>query len=135
MIGSCQVVDLVKIADSRGNLTFLQEGTGVPFPIRRIYYLYDIPGGSRRGGHAHKALSQLIIAISGSFDVELDDGHEKKTYSLNNAYKGLYICPMTWRELSNFSSGAVCLVLASHEYDEADYFREYSEFLQSATRS
>jgi len=129
---SCQLIDLPKISDPRGNLTFIEGGHHVPFPIERVYYLYDVPGGAERGGHAHRELHQLIIAISGSFDIVLDDGCEKRRYHLNRSYIGLYVCPMVWREIDNFSSGAVCLVLASNRYDEADYYRDYNEFL--ATR-
>ena len=125
---TCKIVSLPKISDPRGNLTFVEGGQHIPFDIQRVYYLYDVPGGAERGGHAHKALHQLIIAMSGSFDVVLDDGHEKKRYHLNRSYSGLYICPMIWRELDNFSSGSVCMVIASNKYDESDYYREYSEF-------
>lgn len=128
-LSNCRIVDLPKITDPRGNLTFIEGQRHVPFDIRRVYYLYDVPGGAERGGHAHVALSQLIIAMSGSFDVKLDDGAEKKTFQLNRSYNGLYVCPMIWRELDNFSSGAVCMVLASNLYDEADYYRDYNEFL------
>ncbi len=124
----CQLIDLPKIFESRGNLTFIEGNKNIPFDIKRVYYLYDVPGGSARGGHAHKALHQLIIAMSGSFDVHLDDGVEKKTVHLNRSYFGLYVCPMIWREIDNFSSGSVCLVLASDYYDEEDYYRNYSQF-------
>ncbi len=124
----CRLVDLPKIADPRGNLTFIEGGRHVPFEIRRVYYLYDVPGGSARGGHAHKALHQLIVAMSGSFDVVLDDGRAKRRIHLNRSYNGLYVCPMIWRELDNFSSGSVCMVLASNLYDEDDYFRDYAAF-------
>jgi dTDP-4-dehydrorhamnose 3,5-epimerase-like enzyme len=124
-------VTLPKITDPRGNLTFIEGGRHIPFEIRRVYYLYDVPGGAERGGHAHKELSQLIIAMSGSFDVLLDDGREKKRVHLNRSYNGLYICPMIWRELDNFSSGAVCMVLASNLYDEADYYRDYQDFISA----
>lgn len=126
----CQMVDLPKISDPRGNLTFIEGGRHVPFDIRRVYYLYDVPGGAERGGHAHKALHQLIVAMSGSFDVVLDDGTEKRRIHLNRSYNGLYVCPMIWRELDNFSSGSVCMVLASNHYDESDYYRDYQEFLK-----
>ena len=131
MIGNCQIVELNKITDARGNLTFIEEEDHIPFEIKRVYYLYDVPGGSERGGHAHKALHQLIIALSGSFDVEIDDGTTKKTFTLNRPYEGLYICPGIWRELKNFSSGSVCLVLASNLYSEDDYYRAYDQFLLS----
>lgn len=127
-ISDCGLVELPKIADPRGNLTFIEGGRHIPFDIRRVYYLYDVPGGSERGGHAHKALSQLIIAMSGSFDIVLDDGNKRTRFHLSRPYIGLYVCPMIWRELDNFSSGAVCMVLASNLYDEADYYRDYSAF-------
>jgi hypothetical protein len=130
-VSRCKIIDLPKITDARGNLTFAEGGRHVPFDLHRVYYLYDVPGGAERGGHAHRALHQLIISVSGSFDVLLDDGHEKRTFHLNRPYAGLYVCPMIWRELNNFSSGSVCLVLASNVYDEADYFRDYTEFLES----
>lgn len=128
-LSSCRLVDLPKISDPRGNLTFIEGGRHVPFDIQRVYYLYDVPGGAERGGHAHKELHQLIIAMSGSFDVILDDGREKKRIHLNRSYYGLYVCPMIWRELDNFSSGSVSMVLASNRYDEADYYRDYDTFL------
>lgn len=128
-INKCKIVDLPKISDPRGNLTFIEGGSQIPFDIKRVYYLYDVPGGSERGGHAHKALHQLIIAMAGSFDIILDDGIEKKRIHLNRSYNGLYVCPMIWRELDNFSSGAVCMVLASNKYDENDYYRDYSQYL------
>lgn len=124
----CRIVDLPKISDPRGSLSFVEGGNHVPFEIRRIYYLYDVPGGAERGGHAHKELYQLIIAVSGSFDIVLDDGRRKQRHHLSRSYQGLFVCPMIWREMDNFSSGAVCLVLASNLYDEADYFRDYTEF-------
>lgn len=125
----CKIIELPKISDPRGNLTFIEGGEHIPFDISRVYYLYDVPGGAERGGHAHKGLSQLIIAMSGSFDVVLDDGKNKKRIHLNRSYQGLYICPMIWRELDNFSSGSVCMVLASNKYDEDDYYRNYDKFL------
>ncbi len=131
-IDDCYLIDLPKINDSRGNLTFIEGGNHIPFEIKRAYYLYDVPGGAERGGHAHKELHQLIIAISGAFDIVLDDGCQKKRYHLNRSYFGLYVCPMIWREMDNFSSGAVCLVLASNLYDEADYYRNYKEFMTAS---
>lgn len=130
----CKKIDLPRICDPRGNLTFIEGARHVPFDIQRVYYLYDVPGGAERGGHAHKNLHQLIIAMSGSFDVHLDDGRNKKTIHLNRSYIGLYICPMIWREIDNFSSGAVCMVLASAYYDESDYYRDYSEFCKAVNR-
>ena len=131
-LSDCRIIELPKITDPRGNLTFIEGGgRHVPFDIKRVYYLYDVPGGAERGGHGHKALHQLIIAMSGSFDVVLDDGREKKRFHLNRSYYGLYVCPMIWRELDNFSSGSVCMVLASNLYDEDDYYRDYKEFQRS----
>lgn len=130
-LADCKLVELPKIADSRGNLTFIEENRHFPFPIMRVYYLYDVPGGAERGGHAHKEMHQMIIAMSGSFDVVLDDGAAKKRFHLNRSYHGLYVCPMVWRELDNFSSGAVCLSLASNYYDANDYYREYSDFIRA----
>lgn len=128
-IDRCCILELPKISDPRGNLTFIEANRHIPFEIPRVYYLYDVPGGAERGGHAHKALHEFIIAISGSFDVVLDDGSHKKRFHLNRSYFGLYICPMIWRELDNFSSGAVCMVLASDFYDESDYLRDYDAYL------
>lgn len=130
-LDDCKIVALPKISDPRGNLTFIEGGAHIPFEIRRVYYLYDVPGGAERGGHAHKALSQLIVAMSGSFDVVLSDGTTTKRYHLNRSYQGLYVCPMMWRELDNFSSGSVCMVLASNLYDESDYYRDYDEYTKA----
>lgn len=131
MLEKCELIKLPKISDPRGNLTFIEgEGRHIPFDINRVYYLYDVPGGAERGGHGHKTLHQVIIAVSGSFDVVLDDGHEKKRIHLNRPYQGLYVCPMVWRELDNFSSGSVCLVLASNLYTEDDYYRDYDSFIK-----
>ena len=127
-IDSCRLIELPKIADPRGNLTFIEGERHVPFEIKRVYYLYDVPGGATRGGHAHKELEQFIIAASGSFDVVLDGVFKRKTYQLNRSYHGLYIPKMVWREIVNFSSGAVCVVLASTHYDESDYYRDYDEY-------
>jgi hypothetical protein len=129
-LNTCRIIELPKITDPRGNLTFIEGGgIHIPFDIKRVYYLYDVPGGAERGGHGHKALHQLIVAMSGSFDVVLDDGNEKKRFHLNRSYYGLYVCPMIWRELDNFSSGSVCMVLASNHYDEDDYYRDYDQYI------
>ena len=124
----CKIIDLPKVEDPRGNLTFIESDRHIPFDIRRVYYLYDVPGGSHRGGHAHKDLHQLLIAMSGSFDITLDDGRTKFKYHMNRSYYGLYIPPMIWREIDNFSSGSVCMVLASEHYMESDYYRNYHDF-------
>lgn len=129
----CCIIKLPKIRDTRGNLTFLEGGRHVPFDIRRIYYLYDVPGGAVRAGHALKTNQQFLIAASGSFDVLLDDGLERRTYHLNRSYYGLFIPPMIWRVIDNFSSGSVCLALASKLYDPEDYYRDYDEYLQVST--
>jgi len=127
----CTVIELDKHhSDRKGNITVVGNKEDIPFEVRRIYYLYDVPGGESRGGHAHRELSQLIIAASGSFTVTLDDGKVKRTFVLNRPYQGLYIVPGIWRTLDDFSTGAVCLVLASHGYDEADYIRDYDEFIK-----
>ena len=131
-LDDCKIIDLPQIADPRGNLTFIEAQRNIPFEIKRVYYLYDVPGGATRAGHGHKTLQQLIIAMSGSFDVFLDDGFSKKRYHLNRSYFGLYVAPMMWREIDNFSSGSVCMVLASAHYEEADYYRYYADFLSAA---
>ena len=127
---SCQILNLKKIFDPRGNLTVIESLKDIPFEIKRIYYIYDVPGGESRGAHGHKTLEQIIIAISGSFDVNVDTGKERKTFMLNRAYYGLYLPKMIWRDINNFSSGSVCLVLASDFYKENDYIRDYGEFLK-----
>jgi len=128
-IYNCTVLTLPKVHNRAGNITALNNSKDLPFDIHRVYYLYDIPGGVFRGGHAHRELQQLIVAVSGSFDILLDDGKNKKTVSLNQPYYGLHIVPGIWRELNNFSSGAICLVMASLKYDENDYIRDYSQFI------
>ena len=127
-LSNCKIIDLPKVTDRRGNLTFIEENRHIPFGIKRVYYLYDVPGGETRGGHAHKRLQQFIIAASGSFDVILDDGVERNRFHLNRSYYGLYVPQMIWRELDNFSSGSVCLVMASELYGEDDYIRDYEIF-------
>ena len=128
-VEDCQVVDLPKIHNPAGNITPLHGETDIPFPIRRVYYLYDVPGGESRGGHAHHELRQLIVAASGSFEVVLRDGERERTVFLNRPYQGLLMPRLIWRDLKNFSSGGICLVLASLPYDEADYIRDYDAFL------
>ncbi len=130
-VNECRIIDLPKISDSRGNLTFIENSNHIPFDIKRVYYLYDVPGGSDRGSHAHRNLHQFIIAMSGSFDVVLDDGRQKKRFQLNRSHYGLYVCPMMWRYLDNFSSGSVCLALVSEKYIEDDYIREYDTYLSA----
>lgn len=122
------ILELPKIADPRGNLTFVESGRHVPFEIKRVFYLYDVPGGEMRAGHALKKCHQFIIAIAGSFDVILDNGNEKKRFAMNRSYCGLYVPPLIWREIENFSTNSICLVLASEFYGEEDYFREYDDF-------
>lgn len=128
-IDNCRIVELPKITDPRGNLTFIENSRHIPFDIKRVYYLYDVPGGSDRGSHAHKQLHQFIVAMSGSFDVVLDDGAHQRRFHLNRSHYGLYVCPMMWRYLDNFSSGSVCMVLASELYSEDDYYRDHNAFL------
>lgn len=127
----CRLIDFPKITDTRGNLTFIEGDRHIPFSIARVYYLYDVPGGAQRAGHAHKNLQQVLIAMSGSFDVIVDDGSARASFHLNRGYFGLYIGSMIWREINNFSSGAVCVALASAPYDEADYYRDYDEFVKA----
>ena len=127
----CSVIELNSfLSDRKGNLSVVENGKTLPFDIKRVYYLYDVPGGVARGGHAHRSLYQLIIAASGSFSVTLDDGHLKRTFLLNRPYKGLLVVPGLWRTIDDFSSGAICMVLASSEYDEKDYIRDYTTFLK-----
>jgi dTDP-4-dehydrorhamnose 3,5-epimerase-like enzyme len=129
-IYNCNVMELSKIHNPSGNITIVQSDSELPFRVKRVYYLYDVPGGSERGGHAHRTLQQLIVAASGSFDVILDDGFMKKTVHLNRPNYGLMVVPGIWREIINFSSGAICLVLASDLYNPSDYIRNYQEFIE-----
>ena len=129
-VHDCKVFDLGKIENDRGNLTVVQSLETIPFDIKRVFYLYDIPGGEARGAHAHKACHQFLVAASGSFEVVLDDGHEKRTVYLNRPFKGLHIPPGIWAAEQEFSSGAVCLVLASEPYEETDYIRDYEDYLK-----
>lgn len=127
----CTMIEMDKHhSDNKGNITVVENNKTIPFDVMRVYYLYDIPGGEERGAHAHKELQQLIVAASGSFDVVLNDGNVKRTFTLNRPYQGLLVVPGIWRELNNFSSGAVCLVMASLTYDENDYIRNYDNFLK-----
>jgi len=128
MIG--KIIDLPKITDPRGNLTFAEGADRIPFDIKRAYWVYDVPGGESRGGHAHKRLRQVVVALSGSFHVTLDNGRERETILLNHPWQGLVIETNIWRTLDDFSSGAVCLVLASEHYEAADYIEDYDEFLR-----
>ena len=130
-LDDCRIIELPKISNPQGNLTFVESDNHIPFDIKRVYYVYDVPGGAERGGHAHKELHQLIIAMSGSFDITLDDGKNKKKFHLSRSYYGLYVCPMIWREMDNFSSNSVLMVLASNKYSEEDYYRDYDDFMRA----
>jgi len=134
-IDECRIVELPRINDPRGNLTFVEGARHIPFDIRRVFYLYDVPGGETRAGHALKSCQQFIVAMSGSFDAIVDDGRARKRFQLNRSYYGLYLPARIWRELENFSSGSVCMVLASEPYDEAGYYREYADFKREMTRA
>jgi hypothetical protein len=127
-----RIIELPRVQDPRGNLTFIEGGQHIPFQIRRAYYLYDVPGGETRGGHAHRELEQLIVPLSGSFNVRIDDGFQQRSVFLNRPYQGLYLPQLIWRELDEFSSGSVCLVLASRHFEEADYYRDHAEFVKAA---
>ena len=131
-LAACHLVGFPQVNDPRGNLSFVEGHVHVPFDIRRVYWLYDVPGGAERGGHAHRELQQVVIAMSGSFDIVLDDGQITQRFHLNRSYAGLYIPSMVWREIDNFSSGSVCMVLASELFDEADYIRDRDDFLVEA---
>lgn len=131
-VSKCKLIDLPRINDPRGNLTFVEGQRHVPFEIKRVFYLYDVPGGETRAGHALRTCEQFIVAMSGSFDVIADDGRARSRFQLNRCYFGLYLPPRIWRELENFSSGSVCLVLASEPYAESGYYRDYDEFRRAA---
>ena len=133
-IEDCRLIELPIVSDPRGKLTFVESSRQIPFDIQRVYYLYDVPGGAERAGHAHLALHQFLVAMSGSFDVHLDDGKEQRTFHMNRSYYGLYIPPMVWREIDNFSSGSVCMALASEFYDESDYIRDHGDFQKAMVR-
>ena len=132
-LNAVRVIDIPKILDERGNLSFIEELNHIPFQIKRTYWIYDVPGGEVRGGHAYKTLHEFIVALSGSFDVVLDDGKTKKTYSLNRSYYGIYVPNMIWRSIENFSTNSLCMILASADYDENEYVRDYNEFMKSNT--
>jgi len=127
-VQNCRLINLPKILDDRGNLSFIEAGRPIPFVIKRVYWIYDVPGGENRGGHAYKTLQEFFVALSGSFDVVLDDGQARKVVSLNRSYFGLYVPNMIWRHLENFSTNAVCMILASQPYNASDYLRDYTEF-------
>ena len=129
-MSSVKIIQLPKFLDARGNLSFIEQENHIPFKIQRTYWIYDVPGGEKRGGHAYKENEELIVALSGSFDVIVDDGKEKKTFSLNRSYYGLYVPKGTWREMQNFSTNSLALILSSTNYDESDYIRDYDEFMQ-----
>lgn len=122
-------IEMLKIADARGNLSVIEGGVHIPFEVARVYYIYDVPSGSTRAGHAHRQLRQLFLALSGSFSLHLEDGRDKETLLLNRPHTGILVEPGVWREINNFSGGAVCMVLASHRYDESDYIRNYDDFM------
>ena len=130
-LNECKMIELPKIHDPRGNLTFIENDRHIPFAVKRVFYLYDVPGGAERAGHALRECHQFLIAMSGSFDVVVYDGKDKQRFHLNRSYYGLHLPPMLWREMDNFSSGSVCLVLASEPYDEKDYYRDYREYLRA----
>ena len=129
-LSHCEIIQFPKILDERGNLSFFESDNQVPFQMKRTYWIYDVPGGELRGGHAYKVLHEVIVALSGSFDVIIDDGKQKKTYSLNRSYYGLYVPCGIWRQIDNFSTNSLALIVASEAYDEADYIRNYDDFIQ-----
>jgi hypothetical protein len=132
-LNQVRLIDLPRILDRQGNLTFIEEIKHIPFKIRRVYWIYDVPGGESRGSHAYKTLDEFIVALSGSFDVILHDGVEEKKYSLNRSYYGLYVPRMLWRRLENFSTNSLCLILANDVYKESDYIRNFEEFTRNAS--
>ncbi len=129
-VNDCRIIQLPKIEDRRGNLSFIEGDNHIPFPIARTYWIYDVPGGQKRGSHAYRELHEFIVAISGSFDVVVDDGREKKTFQLNRSYYGLYIPNLMWRSIENFSTNSLGMVLASRHYEQEDYLRDYESFLK-----
>lgn len=133
-VDACRLIQLPRLSDGRGSLSFVQPGLPLPFDIRRIYYLYEVPEGQVRGSHGHRTLESLMVAVAGAVDIEVDDGRQRRMFRLNSPDVGLYVCPMIWRNLTGFAPGTVCLVVASEPYDEADYFRSYDDFLLEATK-
>jgi uncharacterized RmlC-like cupin family protein len=134
-IENCKLVELPVVHDPQGNLTFIEQRRHIPFDIARVYHTYDVPGGARRGGHAHRECEEMLVAMSGSFEVEIDDGVNRKSVRLNRSYVGLYLPPMIWRDLVDFSSGSVCMVLASAYFEESDYIRDYDDFKSAVATS
>lgn len=134
-VDKCIIMDLPKMSDPRGNLTFIESNKHIPFDIKRIFYIYDVPTGANRGAHAHRTLKQFIICLSGSFDVKVDDGNQKKIIHLNRPWQGVYIPPMIWAAETNFDPGSVCLLVVSDFYDESDYYRNYDEFLEALRKN
>lgn len=134
-VASCRLVSLPRLSDGRGSLSYIQPGPLLPFEIRRVYYLYDVPDGQSRGAHGHRKLEQLMMAVAGAVNVECDDGRQRRTFRLDSPQVGLYVCPMIWRNLTGFEAGTVCMVVASEPYDEADYFRNYDDFLAAAAQT
>jgi len=134
-LNDCSIISLPKIQDPRGNLSFIETGRSLPFVIQRTYWIYDVPGGEIRGGHAYRELQEFFIALSGSFDVVLDDGKECKTVSLNRSYFGLYVPSMIWRHLENFATNSVCLIIASQPYSKENYIRDYESYLEAIRRT
>lgn len=130
IINECKIIELPKFHDPRGNLSFIEGSNHIPFEIKRTYWIYDVPGGEKRGGHAYNNLNEVIVALSGSLDVVLNDGKEKRVFSLNRSYFGLYVPKLIWRSLENFSTNSLCLILASEEYNENDYIRNFNEFVK-----
>ena len=133
-LSDCRIISLPRIEDKRGCLTYVESLNHIPFSMNRVYYIYDLPSGAHRAGHAHKSLHQLFLVMSGSFDVRLSDGESTACFHMNRPFTGLYVCPMIWRDLDNFSPGSVCLVLASDFFDEGDYYRDFGEFLEARAK-
>tara|TARA_B100000575_G_C23135522_1_gene659593 strand:- start:2945 stop:3358 length:414 start_codon:yes stop_codon:yes gene_type:complete len=129
-INNCRIIDFPKVTSSRGSLTFIEDDLSLPFDVKRVFYIYDVPSGESRGSHAHKKLEEIIICLSGSFSIELDDGYNQIIYNLNRPWEGLHLSPLTWFSLKNFCTGSICLVLCSDKYDEDDYIRDYNDYIK-----